>query len=329
MCLSRNTGRKSSAPTHSQITLNAWSHVQARRHQNRQGCQLARHSDHGSADHSTFNNAKETYGNEFKCYGSVRAPLKLAWRIIGGNVNGLKPYGDMATLITVAEILHALKAEIIALSETNIEWNKFQLRDNMQKLFTKAFCAARMEYSTTPDEFKTFYNKPGGTARGALGQMVHHVVDSGRDDNGCGRWSYFTYAAKEGKKVTIVSAYRVCKQTNTGDLTSSKQQLGIIYEDKGIRPFLLDWRKQTLIGLHYFVEELKNNGHEVLILMDANQAEEQTFQPQTHNTKIVTKKGFHVDGSIDRSLKRFMHSCGLINVLRQMHESVVPNTHAH
>jgi hypothetical protein len=187
-------------------------------------------------------------------------------------VNGLRPYGDMAALITVAERLRALQAETIAFTETHIEWHKFQLEDNMQKLVTKAFGAARMEYSTTLDKFETMYHKPGGTICGALGQMVHNVVDSGRDDNGCGRWSYLTYVAKEGKKVAIVSAYRVCKQTNPGDLTSSKEQLGIMYEDEELRPYLVDPHEQTLDYLQYFVEKLKANGHEVLILMDANQA---------------------------------------------------------
>jgi hypothetical protein len=58
--------------------------------------------------------------------------------------------------------------------------------------------------------------------------MVHILVYSDRDDTGCGRWSYITYSAKEEKKVATVSAYIVCKQTNPSDLTSSKQQLGII-----------------------------------------------------------------------------------------------------
>jgi hypothetical protein len=61
--------------------------------------------------------------------------------------------------------------------------------------------------------------------------MVHRLVNLGHDDTRCGRWSYITYTAKEGKKVAIVLAYRVCKQTNPGDVTSSKQQLGIMYED--------------------------------------------------------------------------------------------------
>jgi hypothetical protein len=215
---------------------------------------------------------------------------------------GFMPSGNMVALITVSERLRALLAETIAFLETHVEWQKFKLRSNMQKLFTKAFGAARMEYSTSSDKFETTYHKPGGTIIcGALGQMVHRVVDSGRDATGCGRWSYLTYTAKEGKKVAIVSAYRVCKQTNTGDLTSSKQQLGVMYEDEELRPYLVDPHKQTLIDLQYFLEKLKAKDHEVLILMDANQAEEQTYQSQAHNTKLVTKKGFHDDGTIDGS----------------------------
>jgi hypothetical protein len=125
----------------------------------------------------------------------------------------------------------------------------------MQKMFTKAVGAANMDYSMMSDKFKIPYHKPGETACGALGQMVHRVLDSGWDDTGCGRWSYLTYAAKEGKKVAIVSDYRVYKQTNPGDLTSSKQQLGIMYEYEELMPFLVDTHKQKVIDLQYFVEE--------------------------------------------------------------------------
>jgi hypothetical protein len=49
----------------------------------------------------------------------------------------------------------------LAFSETNVQWHKFQLRDNMQKLFSKAFGAGMMEYSTATDNFDTAYHKPG------------------------------------------------------------------------------------------------------------------------------------------------------------------------
>jgi hypothetical protein len=198
----------------------------------------------------------------------------------------------------------------------------------MQKLFIKAFDTAIMEYSTMSNKFETTYHKPGGTMYGALEKMVHRVVDSVRDDTGCVRWSFLTYAEKEGKKVAIVSAYRVCKQTNPGDMTSSKQQVEIMYEDEELRPNLVDPQKHTLDDLQYFVDKLKAADHEVLILMDADQAEEQTYQPQAHNIKCVTKKGFHFDGTIEGFLKSFMMNCGLVNLLRQMHERVMPNTHA-
>jgi hypothetical protein len=97
-------------------------------------------------------------------------------------VNGLRPYGDMAALITVADRLRAHQADTIAFSETNVEWHKYQLRDNMQTLFIKSFGAERMEYITASDE--TIFHKPSGTVCGALEKMVHRVVDSGRDNTG-------------------------------------------------------------------------------------------------------------------------------------------------
>jgi predicted SpoU family rRNA methylase len=91
-----------------------------------------------------------------------------------------------------------------------------------------------------------------------------------------------------------------------------------MYKDEELRPYLLDPHKQTLIDVPYFVEKLKATGHEVLVLMDANQAEEQTYQPQSHNVTLVTKKGFHVDSAIGVSLQSFM-KCMKALCLTHMH----------
>jgi hypothetical protein len=129
------------------------------------------------------------YSNNVKCYGRVPTPIdtRETWRIVGGNVDGLRPFGDMASLITVAERLRALQTEVVEFSETNVEWHKYELRENMHKLFTKAFGAARMEYCTSSDKFETTYHKRVGTTCGALGQMLHRVIASRRDETGCGR----------------------------------------------------------------------------------------------------------------------------------------------
>jgi hypothetical protein len=171
--------------------MNAWSQVQARRRESRQGYRSASYSDNTLPDLN--NNLAYTYfySNDAKCYGNVPPPIdtRETWQIIGGNVNGLRPFGDMASSIKVTERLRALQTEPVEFSETNVECHKYELRENMQKLFTKSFGAACMEYCTSSDKFETTYHNIGRTTYGALGQMVHRVISSGRDEKGCGRWS--------------------------------------------------------------------------------------------------------------------------------------------
>jgi hypothetical protein len=292
MCASGTTGSNISASTHTQRTMNTWLQVQARRRESRQGYRSASYSDNTLPNLNNNLEYTDSYSNDEKCYGSVPAPIdtRETWRIIGENVNGLRPFGDMTLLITVAERLRALQTESVAFSETNVEWHKYELRENIQKLFTKAIGAARMEYCTSSDKFETTYHKRGGTTRGALGQMVHRVIVSGRDETGCGRWYQITYAAKENKKITLISAYIICKQTNPGDITASKQQHGIMYEDEEMRTYIVDPHKQTIIDLQYHVEKLKTDGHEVLICMEANQAEEQVYQA-TYVVRVLDALG--------------------------------------
>jgi hypothetical protein len=51
MCVSRNTGKNSLAPTRTQMTLNEWYQVQDRGRQNRQGYQSARYSEIDPREH--------------------------------------------------------------------------------------------------------------------------------------------------------------------------------------------------------------------------------------------------------------------------------------
>jgi hypothetical protein len=135
MCISRIMGRNTPAPTRTQRTLNEWSQVQSRRRDSRQGYQSVRYSENTTLNQEVNNNSahSDAYSNYAKCYGSVPAPIDTSkkWRITGGNVKGLSPFGGMTSLITVAERLRALQAESVAFSETNAEWHKYELREDM------------------------------------------------------------------------------------------------------------------------------------------------------------------------------------------------------
>jgi hypothetical protein len=118
----------------------------------------------------------------------------------------------------------------------------------------KAFGAARGECRTTKDKFETSPFKPGGAARAALGGMVHRVVKTGRDETGCGRWSYITFNGKENTQITFINAYRIFLKSDPENTTASKQQQCIQYTDDELRPYVLDLHKQTLIDVQYFFQ---------------------------------------------------------------------------
>jgi hypothetical protein len=206
MCPSRPTGRTQAATSRSQATLDIWSQIQNRRRRNNSsGYFSATYNDHPIKN--TIIQQPKTYSKDTKCYGYIPTPIDetAIWIIIGGNINGIKPYRDMGDFLTILERLRALQVGTIAFSETNVEWHKCLLRDNTQSLLQKAFGSARVEYSTSSSKFETTHNKPGGTLCAVLGSWVHRAIGSGKDETGCDRWSYTTYAEKDDMKVSVVS----------------------------------------------------------------------------------------------------------------------------
>jgi hypothetical protein len=51
------------------------------------------------------------------------------WRLVGGNTNGINPYGGSADLISVMERLKLLQTGTNAFKETNLEWHNKGYRD--------------------------------------------------------------------------------------------------------------------------------------------------------------------------------------------------------
>jgi hypothetical protein len=169
MCPSKPTGRTQAAPSRSQATLDIWSQIQnRRRHNNRSGYFSAAYNDHPIQN--TIRKQPTKYSKDTQLYGDIPTPIDetAIWRIIRGNVNGIKPYGDMGDFLTILERLRALQVGTIAFSETNVEWHKFLLRYNTQSLLQKVFGSARVEYSTSSSKLETTHNKPGGTLCAAL-----------------------------------------------------------------------------------------------------------------------------------------------------------------
>jgi hypothetical protein len=126
-----------------------------------------------------------------------------------------------------------------------------------------------------------------------------------------------------------VTVYRVGHNHNAGDATAFQQQYRTQYADETAR-VEINPHKQTMIDLEYFTEELKTDGFEVAVFIDAKETLEHRFRSQNHDHKYNPDKGFHIDGSIDGSIATYTRNCGLNNTLSERHAetgTAIPNTH--
>ena len=105
------------------------------------------------------------------------------------------------------------KFNIVGLVETNTEW---QLQGGrtlkvIQNSIRKSYTQACVTTSASNIKFHTEY-KPGGTAT-ITGAPLHARVLAQEADPNLGRWSYITLQAKNNRKITFLTVYRVCNQT--------------------------------------------------------------------------------------------------------------------
>jgi hypothetical protein len=193
----KSSGGESAVPTRSQAALENWQNVQInRRCSPRRGYCSARY--HVIANNRDFTipppiyplSEYVDYNKDVILFGHAPEPIEedKTWHLVGGNTNGIKQYGGSADLISVMERLKLLQTITVAFQERNLEWHNKGYQDELKNILVKAFGAARVDYSTTNDNFETLPFKPGGTASAALGEMVHRVVKTGRDNTGCGSW---------------------------------------------------------------------------------------------------------------------------------------------
>jgi hypothetical protein len=170
--------------------------------------------------------------------------------------------------------------------------------------------------------------KQGGTVTAAPGHWASRILRSGKDPTGYGRWSYICLG-KNDKKFAIATVYRSGHNHNAGDATAFQQQYRTQYYNETAR-VEINPHKQTMIDLEYFTEELKTDGFEVAVLIDANETLDHRFRSQNHDHKYKLDKGFHIDCSIDGSIATYTHNCGLSNTLSERHAETgtdISNTH--
>jgi hypothetical protein len=139
-----------------------------------------------------FENGKTVWGNSPEAINE-----RSIYRHYGGNINGLKAFGEHPDLVSGLKNLRRLLSGGISMIETNIEWQKYDYRANTEKLIRKTFGSTKIAYSTSDEHVEESHYKPGGMVTAVLGHWDSRVLRSGKDPTGCGRWSYICLGKKD------------------------------------------------------------------------------------------------------------------------------------
>ena len=112
--------------------------------------------------------------------------------------------------------------------------------------------------------------QPGGTAISVRNQWATRLLDKGSDD--LGRWSWLTLAGRGNTRITCISGYRVCDGVLSAPITArtSRAQQAWMNADRGEAQVNL--RDKFMSDLTVLIMARKLIGHDIILMMDANEA---------------------------------------------------------
>ena len=142
------------------------------------------------------------------------------------NPNGLKlnPL-DMGDFAYGMHIGHQMGAGILGFCETNINWNHIYLQNRAHCLIRDTWHKSSVQFSQQLEPFHQQCQR-GGTLQIATDRWSARLQSKGVNPYGLGRWSYMILSGKVDRKVSVITAFRVCKSTfdSAGDTTCFMQQ---------------------------------------------------------------------------------------------------------
>lgn len=199
-------------------------------------------------------------------------------RLFYQNINSLKNKNNIKWLNILKE-LQKIECDVIGMVETSANWNRKHLVDRHNKDIRSHYQNFHLNTSKNRTMCPTTY-LPGGTAQIFTGDITGRISTPLNDDKGLRRWSGHKCQLKNDLFLFIITAYRVCKASNTlmtsSTISSFRQQYVLLRKDGDENP---NPRKQFIVDLNSQIKIWKVQPQDHLIVMlDANKftGEEQT-----------------------------------------------------
>ena len=200
-------------------------------------------------------------------------------RVVFQNVNHSVSASDNPHTTTLLNNLHCMEADVFMAAETNVNWKSAENRNKFVKKLSQVWPANRIAFSSSDigEQFGSHEFLPGGTCTIAFDSLSMRVIKVGEDESGLGRWSYITMEGQRGRKLTFITAYRICKGAMRGITTSCTQHKRVLETkdmQNGIKTSHVDTsylRAKMMEDLLLLIQALKDAGHAVVVGIDANE----------------------------------------------------------
>ena len=240
-------------------------------------------------------------------------------RVVYQNVNRSISASDNPHTTNLLDNLFNMEADIFMASETNVNWKTASNRNSFRQKVSRVWPSNKIAFSSSDIglQFEMHEFLPGGTCTMATDHLSMRVVKIGEDMSGLGRWSFITLEGQGGRKVTFITAYRICKGAMRGTSTSCIQQRRVINEQEmkqGVPTSCPDTkflREKLVDDLLLFIKSLQDEGHAIVLGLDANETPQEAI-----------KDGKPVPGSVAWLLE----SAGLREVFDSRHNDVPEST---
>jgi hypothetical protein len=197
-------------------------------------------------------------------------------RLFFQNVKGLSSSAAGEDYRYYLDCIQALQVDVAGLSETNTCWQHPHLRDDFTSIARSQYRQSKVVFGSPSQAVDPIPSNETFQAGGNLlllqGGLVSRVSGSDiQDSSGLGRWCGVTLSGKSSQRLTIITAYRVCSGSiRTASLGSAfaREHQFFASTQTTVNP-----RRLFLRDLTTTIQALQEEGHYIVLMLDANSTE--------------------------------------------------------
>ena len=208
-------------------------------------------------------------------YGDpINYKVEGSTRLLFQNMKGLTHTTTHEDYKYYMQCIQGLSVDVMGLSETNTCWSHHHLSSDFRSAVHKFYRQSKVAFGAVSPSIdnclhsETFQS--GGSLTAVLGSFTSRIEGSNFcDATGLGRWSGITLGGHDSKKLSIMTAYRVCKGSpQTSSLGSSFLREYEYFRETLHSP--INPRQQFLSDLQSTILSLQDAGHSTILILDAN-----------------------------------------------------------